>query len=171
MANFLKVNGRLKIEDPANLTPEQAKAVVDYAVERKKAGTFRTVHNSFEEQMQLIQNREVDVLECWEPAVKEAEKTMKNKAPVYSYAVEGGKKWGHGAYIPKQALDRGNGDAIYKVLNYFLGGEFRAYQARDRSYAGPNMNPGRRICRESRLERDQIEALWLRRRPRKMGES
>ena len=83
MANFLKVNGRLKIEDPANLTPEQAKAVVDYAVERKKAGTFRTVHNSFEEQMQLIQNREVDVLECWEPAVKEAEKTMKNKAPVY----------------------------------------------------------------------------------------
>src|SRR5690606_12960504 len=68
MANFLKVNGRLQIEDPANLTPEQAKAVVDYAVERKKAGTFRTLHNSFEEQVQLIQNREVDVLECWEPA-------------------------------------------------------------------------------------------------------
>lgn len=159
MANFLRVNGRLQIEDPANLTPEQAKAVVDYAVERKKAGTFRTLHNSFEEQVQLIQNREVDVLECWEPAVKEAQKTMKDKAPVYAYAVEGGKKWGHGAYIPAQALERGNGEAIYRVLNYFLGGEFRAYQARDRSYAGPNMDLGVEYAEKAGWSAEQIDEL------------
>jgi len=134
MANFLRVNGRMQIEDPANLTPEQAKAVVDYAVERKKAGMFRTLHNSFEEQVQLIQ-------------------------PVYAYAVEGGKKWGHGAYIPKQALDRGNGEAIYRVLNYFLGGEFRACQARDRSYAGPNMDLGVEYAEKSGWTPEQIEEL------------
>ncbi len=159
MANFLRVNGRLQIEDPANLTPEQAKAVVDYAIERKRAGTFRTLHNSFEEQVQLIQNREVDVLECWEPAVKEAEKTMGDKAPVYAYAVEGGKKWGHGAYIPAQALARGNADAIYRVLNYFLDGEFRAIQARDRSYAGPNMDLGVEYAEKAGWSAEEIEQL------------
>ena len=159
MANFLRVNGRVQIEDLANLTPEQAKAVVDYAIERKRAGTFRTLHNSFEEQVQLIQNREVDVLECWEPAVKEAEKTMGDKAPVYAYAVEGGKKWGHGAYVPAQALARGNADAIYRVLNYFLAGEFRAIQARDRSYAGPNMDLGVEYAEKAGWSAEEIEQL------------
>lgn len=159
MANFLKVNGRLQIVDPANLTPEEAKAVVDYAIERKKAGQFRTFHNSFEEQVQLIQNREVDVLECWEPAVKEAEKTMGEKAPIYAFAVEGGKKWGHGAYVPRQAIDRGNKDAIYKVLDYFMGGEFRAIQARDRGYAGPNMDLGVEYAQKAGWEQAQIDAL------------
>ncbi|WP_439619003.1 twin-arginine translocation signal domain-containing protein [Shinella sp.] len=159
MANFLKINGRFEIGDPANLTPEEAKAVVDYAIERKRAGQFRTFHNSFEEQVQLIQNREVDVLECWEPAVKEAEKTMGDKAPIYAFAVEGGKKWGHGAYVPAQAIERGNKDAIYKVLNYFLGGEFRAIQARDRGYAGPNMDLGVEYAKQAGWDQAQIDAL------------
>lgn len=159
MANFLKCNGRLQIEDPANLTPEEAKAVVDYAIERKQAGQFRTFHNSFEEQVQLIQNREVDVLECWEPAVKEAQKTMGDKAPIYAYAVEGGKKWGHGAYVPVKAIERGNREAIYKVLNYFLGGEFRAVQARDRGYAGPNMDLGVEYAEKAGWDQAQVDAL------------
>ncbi len=159
MANFLKVNGRMEIGDPADLTPEEAKAVVDYGIERKHAGQFRTFHNSFEEQVQLIQNREVDVLECWEPAVKEAEKTMGDDAPIYAYAVEGGKKWGHGAYIPQQALERGNKEAIYKVLNYFLSGEFRAIQARDRGYAGPNMDLGVEYAEEAGWDQAEIDEL------------
>jgi spermidine/putrescine-binding protein len=159
MANFLKWNNRLKIGDPANLTAEEAKKVADYGIERKKAGQFRTFHHSFEEQVQLIENREVDALECWEPAVIEARKTMGDKAPVYAYAAEGGKKWGHGAYVPVKAIARGNKDAIYKVLNYFLGGEFRAVQARDRGYAGPNMDLGVEYAEKAGWDQKQIDEL------------
>lgn len=159
MANYLKVNGKMEIGDPADLTPEESKAVVDWAIERKRAGQFRTFHNSFEEQVQLIQNREVDVLECWEPAVKEAQKTMGDKAPIYALAVEGGKKWGHGAYVPAQAMQRGQADTIYKVLNYFLGGEFRAIQARDRGYAGPNMDQGVEYAQQAGWDQAAIDAL------------
>ena len=46
------------------------------------------------------------------------------------------------------------------MLNYFLGGEFRAYQARDRSYAGPNMKfLGVEYAEKAGWSADQIEAL------------
>lgn len=142
MANFLNQTGRVKIADPANMTGEEAKAVADYAIERKRAGQFRTIHSAFEEQIQLLGNKEVDIINCWEPATKEANNRLGAGTVVYAYTVEGYYKWGHGAYVPTAALERGNVANIYKVLNYYLGGEYRAYQARDRGYAGPNMDLG-----------------------------
>ncbi|WP_208718904.1 ABC transporter substrate-binding protein [Pantoea cypripedii] len=138
-ALYLKANGKAKIANPADLTADEAKTVVDFLVARKKAGQFRTLVSSFEEQVQLLGNGEVNILNCWEPAVKEANGKLGDKAR-YAYTVEGYYKWGHGAYIASQAKDRGNLDNIYKMLNYYLGGEYRALQARDRGYGGPNMD-------------------------------
>jgi putative spermidine/putrescine transport system substrate-binding protein len=142
MANYLKQTGKARIADPANMTPEEARLVADYAIERKRAGQFRTIHSAFEEQIQLLTNKEVDIINCWEPATKEANDKLGTGAVIYAYTVEGYYKWGHGAYVPAAAMQRDNADAIYKVLNYYLGGEYRANQARDRGYAGPNMDLG-----------------------------
>src|SRR5690606_7703448 len=70
--NYLNATGRVKVEDPADMPGDVVKQVVDYLIERKRAGQFRTLHNSLEEQIQLFVNREVDVCNCWEPAVKES---------------------------------------------------------------------------------------------------
>ena len=133
---------KAKINNPADLTARKPSTVVDFLVARKKAGQFRTLESSFEEQVQLLSNREVDIINCWEPAVREANKSSGRMPSCYAYTVEGYYKWGHGAYIASQAKSRGNLDNIYKVLNYFMDGEYRAYQARDRGYAGPNMDLG-----------------------------
>jgi putative spermidine/putrescine transport system substrate-binding protein len=141
-ALYLKESGRAKIENPADLTPAEAKTVVDFLVARKKAGQFKTLIASFEEQVQLLTSREVDIANCWEPATREANKKLGDGAVRYAYTVEGYTKWGQAAYITMQATKRGNLPNIYKTLNYFLGGEYRAYQAKDRGYGGPNMDLG-----------------------------
>lgn len=158
-ALYLQAKTGKKYGDTADLTKDEAKEVVDFLIERKKAGQFRTLHSAFEEQVQLLTNKEVDVINCWEPAVREANLKLGPNATKYAYTKEGYFKWGHGAYIAAQAKDRGNLDAIYKVLNYFLDGEYRALQARDRGYAGPNMDLGVAYATKNGWSAEQIEAL------------
>src|ERR1700733_5371846 len=156
---YLTSLGKAKIADVADMTGPEAKVVVDYLITRKKAGQFRTLQSAFEEQVQLLTNREVMVLNCWEPAVRDANKALGEGATRYAYTKEGYFKWGHGAYVASQAKDRGNLPAIYKVLNYFLGGEFRALQARDRGYAGPNMDLGVEYATKQGWPEPDIAAL------------
>jgi spermidine/putrescine-binding protein len=158
-ANFLKHHERVAIEDPADLTQEEARQVADYLVERKQAGQFRTIFTAFEEQVQLLSNKEIDMINCWEPAVKDANNTLGPNTVVYAFTVEGYYKWGHGAYVHSKAMDRGNVDNIYKVLNYFLGGEYRAYQAKQRGYAGPNMDLGVEYATEHGWPQEDIDLL------------
>jgi len=158
-ALYLQQSGKAQIKDVADMTKEEAKAVVDFLVARKKAGQFRTLHSAFEEQVQLLTNREVDMINCWEPATREANNKLGAGTVRYAYTKEGYFKWGHGAYVAKQVADRGNIKDVYKVLNYFLGGEYRALQARDRGYAGPNMDLGVEYAQKQGWPQDQIDAL------------
>jgi spermidine/putrescine-binding protein len=156
---YLNALGKAKIANPADPSPAEAKTIVDFLVARKKAGQFRTLVSSFEEQIQLLSNREVDIINCWEPAVREANLKLGNGTTRYAYTNEGYYKWGHGAYIASQAQSRGNMDNIYKMLNYFLDGEYRALQARDRGYAGPNMDLAVQYANAHGWSADQIESL------------
>lgn len=158
-ALYLQAKGAATFGNIADLTPEEAKTVADFLIERKKAGQFRTLYGAFEEQIQLLTNKEVDVINCWEPAVREANLVLGPDATRYAYTKEGYFKWGHGAYVAAQAEKRGNLDAIYKVLNYFLGGEYRALQARDRGYAGPNMDLGVKYAEENGWSAEEVDAL------------
>ncbi len=158
-ALYLKATGQAEIEDVADMTPEEATVVADFLVERKRAGQFRTLYGAFEEQIQLLTNKEVDVINCWEPAVREANAVLGPDATRYAYTKEGYFKWGHGAYVAAPAMERDNVDAIYKVLNYFLDGEYRALQARDRGYAGPNMDLGVAYAEEQGWSEEEIAAL------------
>ncbi len=158
-ALFLKHHGRVKIDNVVDMKKEEVSHVVDYLIERKKAGQFRTLHSAFEEQIQLLTNREVDMINCWEPATKEANLVLGPGTVFYAYTDEGYFKWGHGAYIASQAADRGNLDNIYKVLNYFLDGEYRALQARDRGYAGPNLDLGVKYAKDQGWAQEDIDSL------------
>jgi putative spermidine/putrescine transport system substrate-binding protein len=158
-ALYLQGQGKAKIANVADMTRDEAKTVVDFLITRKKAGQFRTLHSAFEEQVQLLTNREVDVINCWEPAVRDANLKLGADGARYAYTVEGYFKWGHGAYIASQAKGRGNLDNIYKVLNYFLDGEYRALQARDRGYAGPNMDLGVEYAKKSGWSEQDIANL------------
>ncbi|MBM3516460.1 MAG: twin-arginine translocation signal domain-containing protein [Alphaproteobacteria bacterium] len=159
VGNFLKANNRAQIADNSDMTGEEARVVADYAVERKKAGQFRTLHQSFEEQVQLLSNREIDIINCWEPATKNANIELGADLVRYAFTVEGYYKWGHGAYCHTKALDRGNLDNIYKMLNYYMSGEYRAYQAEQRGYAGPNMDLGVEFATANGWTAEQIENL------------
>ncbi|WP_108663672.1 hypothetical protein [Acuticoccus kandeliae] len=158
-ANFLKHHGRLDVEDPADLPPEAARTVADYLVERKQAGQFRTIFTAFEEQVQLFSNREADMINCWEPAVKEANNALGPNTVIYAFTVEGYYLWGHGAHVASAAMERDNVDNIYKMLNYFLGGEYRAWQAKERGYAGPNMDLGVKYAEENGWSEEDIANL------------
>lgn len=159
VANYLKHHGRAKIEDVANMTGEEARVVADFAAERKRAGQFRTLHAAFEEQVQLLSTHEIDIINCWEPATKEANNILGPNTVMYAFTVEGYYKWGHGAYVHSKALKRGNVDNIYKVLNYYLSGEYRAYQATQRGYAGPNMDLGVKYAEDNGWPEAQVEEL------------
>ncbi|MGN6304522.1 MAG: twin-arginine translocation signal domain-containing protein [Mesorhizobium sp.] len=158
-ALYLMGLGKIEVKDVADMTGEEAGKVVDFLIERKKAGQFRTLHTAFEEQIQLLSSGTVDVINCWEPAVREVNKALGADKTRYAYTKEGYFKWGHGAYIAAQAEGRGNLDNIYKVLNYYLGGEYRALQARDRGYAGPNMDLGVQYAKDNGWSAEDIENL------------
>lgn len=158
-ALFLKHHGHAAIKNVVDMEKEEVVQVVDYLIERKKAGQFRTLHSAFEEQIQLLANREVDMINCWEPATKEANLVLGAGTVFYAYTEEGYFKWGHGAYIASQAADRDNMDNIYKVLNYFLDGEYRAIQARDRGYAGPNLDLGVKYAIDHGWPQEDIDSL------------
>ena len=159
VALYLKANGRAEIADVANMTGEEARVVADFAADRKRAGQFRSLHAAFEEQVQLLSSREIDLINCWEPATKEANNILGPGTVIYAFTVEGYYKWGHGAYMHTKAGERDNVDNIYKVLNYYMTGEYRAYQGIQRGYAGPNMDLGVQFAQESGWPEEQVEEL------------
>ncbi|EWY39677.1 hypothetical protein N825_05580 [Skermanella stibiiresistens SB22] len=158
-ANYLKHHGRITVEDPADLPPAVARQVADYLVERKKAGQFRTIFTAFEEQVQLLSNKEVAMINCWEPATKEANNALGPNSVIYAFTVEGYYLWGHGAYVAQAAMERDNVDNIYKLLNYFLDGEYRAFQAKERGYAGPNMDLGVQYAIDNGWSKEDVDNL------------
>jgi putative spermidine/putrescine transport system substrate-binding protein len=51
------------------MTPEEVKTVIDFLIERKRAGQFRVIWSSFEQAVDLLTSKEVHVLDGWEPIV------------------------------------------------------------------------------------------------------
>jgi putative spermidine/putrescine transport system substrate-binding protein len=172
MAHYLKHHGRVEIEDATDVTGPEMRQVADFAIERKKAGQFRTLHTAFEEQVQLLANREVDIINCWEPATKNANLELGAELVKYAFTVEGYYKWGHGAYCHVKAVERAdNLDNVYKMLNYYMSGEYRAYQAEQRGYAGPNMDLGIEYATANGWDESQIANLaWTEKKVNKKFE-
>jgi spermidine/putrescine-binding protein len=145
------------IGNPADMTPEEAATVADFLIERKKAGQFRAFWATYEEQVSLFVNREVDVALCWEPGVKDAQ--AQGADVEYATTHEGYSKWMIAGFIPTQAKERGNLENIYKALNWFLGGAYSAEIAGLRGYGTARPDLGLQYAADNDWTDEQTQVI------------
>ena len=132
-ALYLSKSGLAKIADPANMTPSEIKTVVNFLIDQKKKGQFRVLWSSFEQAVDLIVNKEVYVIDCWEPMVFAAK--AKGVDAVYADPKEGYLLWAMAAYLvnnPKRSAAATK--ASYALLNTMLGGWYGAKITELRGY-------------------------------------
>ena len=98
-ALYLKASGKADIKNPDDMTAAEFKKVVDFLIEQKKAGQFRVIWSSFQQAVDLIVNKEVYVIDCWEPMVFTAK--AKGVDVVYADPKEGYLLWAMAAYLVK----------------------------------------------------------------------
>lgn len=156
-ATYLKVAGKQAIGDPSNMTPAEAKAVVDFLIARKKAGQFRALWSTFEESIDLMARKEVVAINCWEPAVKELRKQGKDVR--YAFTREGYNKWMICAYVPKEAATGARAEVVAKALSGFLGGAYAAQIAVLRGYATANAQAGLAYAEAQKMPAQDIESI------------
>jgi len=119
-ALYLKKSNLASIANPDDLTPAEIKIVVDFLIEKKKEGQFRTLWSSFEQAVNLLVSKEVKVLDCWEPMVFVAE--TKGVKAVYARPKEGYLLWAMAAYVvrnPQRSPEKTK--AAYELLDFMLG--------------------------------------------------
>lgn len=119
-ALFLQKSGQVNIGDPADMTPDEVKAVMDFLIEQKKAGQFRVIWSSFEQAVNLLTTKEVHVMDCWEPMVFVAQSKGHNAK--YADPKEGYLLWAMAAYIVNNP-DRTESEIsdTYALLDFMLG--------------------------------------------------
>jgi putative spermidine/putrescine transport system substrate-binding protein len=132
-ALFLNATGQAEITDPADMTPEEVRAVIDFLIERKQAGQFRVIWSSFEQAVSLLTSREVHVMDCWEPMVFAARDQGVNAD--YAAPREGYLLWAMAAYIVNNP-QRSEEDisAAYALLDFMLDGWYGAQITLMRGY-------------------------------------
>ena len=119
-ALWLKESSRASIKEPADMTPEEVKTVVDFLIEQKRKGQFRVIWSSFEQAVNLLTSREVYVMDCWEPMVFAAR--AKGLNVTYAAPKEGYLLWAMAAYIVNDpGRPKARVDDAYKLLDFMLG--------------------------------------------------
>ena len=132
-ALYLKANNLAKIANPDNMTAAEFKTVVDFLIEKKRSGQFRTLWSSFEQAVNLIVSKEVKVIDCWEPMVGAA--AAKGVKSVYAAPKEGYLLWAMAAYIVRNpARSAEQTKAVYALLDFLLGPWYGAKITLTRSY-------------------------------------
>ena len=132
-ALYLKHANLAKISNPDDMTPEEFKTVVDFLIDQKKKGQFRVIWSSFEQAVDLIVNKEVYVIDCWEPMVFVAK--SKGVDAIYADPTEGYLLWAMAAYVtnnPNRSAEQTA--AAYELLNFILGGWYGAKITTMRGY-------------------------------------
>jgi putative spermidine/putrescine transport system substrate-binding protein len=132
-ALYLKHANLAQISNPDDMTPEEFKTVVDFLIDQKKKGQFRVIWSSFQQAVDLIVNKEVYVIDCWEPMVFVAK--SKGVDAVYADPTEGYLLWAMAAYVTKNPnRTPEQTDAAYKLLDFMLGGWYGAKITTMRGY-------------------------------------
>lgn len=132
-ALYLKKAGLAQIGNPDDMTKEEFKAVIDFLIDQKGKGQFRVIWNSFEQAVNLIVNKEVYVIDCWEPMVFVAK--SKGIDAVYADPKEGYLLWAMAAYLVKNPNRTPEQTAAsYQLLDFMLGGWYGATITNLRGY-------------------------------------
>jgi putative spermidine/putrescine transport system substrate-binding protein len=140
-ALYLKRANLAPIGNPDDLLPEEINTVVDFLIELKSKGQFRVIWSSFQQAVDLIANKEVYVIDCWEPMVFAAR--SKGIDAVYADPKEGYLLWAMAAYLTKNPRRSGEAtQAAYALLDFMLGGWYGAKITALRGYMTNSDAPG-----------------------------
>jgi putative spermidine/putrescine transport system substrate-binding protein len=124
-ALYLKRSKLADIKNPEDMSPQEVKTVIDFLIEEKRKGQFRVIWSSFQQAVDLIVNKEVYVIDCWEPMVFVAK--SKGVNVVYADPKEGYLLWAMAAYLtnnPRRSAE--TTQKTYDLLNFMLGGWYGA---------------------------------------------
>jgi len=135
-AIYLKQSGQLSINEPGNLTETELRGVMEFLIDRKRSGQFRTLWNGWEQGVEVLRSGEVWVMTGWEPIVK----ALVDQGINAKYAIpkEGYEGWSIDLLLHSGAERRGLVDVCHKVANWLHGGAYGAEMATSRGYAVPN---------------------------------
>jgi spermidine/putrescine-binding protein len=156
-AIYLKYHKLLQIGDVAHMTRSECNSVADYVIERKKAGQFRAMFHSYDEQVQLWTNGEVLAQLCWEPATRAAQAAGIEAA--HAYTIEGYDKWAQCLMIPAGAKDRGTVDKALTTIDWMMGGAYAAEKSADEGYLTPRPDLGLAYASERGWPQSKITAI------------
>ena len=156
-AIYLKYRKIVDIKDIATMTKSECESVADYLIERKKAGQFRTLYKSFDEQVQLLENREVLAISCWEPATRAAQ--AKGLDVAHAYTIEGYDKWSQNLMIPAAAKDRGAVDKAMALIDWYMGGAYAAEQSSQAGFMTARPDLGLAYAQEHGWTAERIAAI------------
>ena len=124
-ALYLKASGRADIADPANMTAREITTVVDFLIDQKKAGQFRAIWTSFDQAVSLLTNKEVKVIDCWEPIAIAAQAA--GVKAVYAEPREGWLLWAYVAYLVNNpASTDATEQAAYDLMDFMGSGWYGA---------------------------------------------
>ena len=125
-ALYLKKNNQADIDNPANMTEDEIATVVDFLIEKKKAGQFRTMWSGFQTAVSLMAQKEVVVMDTWEPVVF----SLQDKGIEAKYAKpdEGYLLWADVNYVinPSNERAKARTNAIYNLMDFQLAGYYGA---------------------------------------------
>ena len=114
------------IGNPDDMTKEEFKTVIDFLIEQKKKGQFRVIWNSFEQAVNLIVNKEVYVIDCWEPMVFVAKSQGRRRRLCRSQGRLPAVGDGGLSREEPEPQRRSRPTAAYQLLDFMLGGWYGA---------------------------------------------
>ena len=127
MAIYVKESGKIDIEDPSNMKPDEVRAVCQFLIDYKKKGQFRTFWDGFQNGVGILASGEVLMSSCWEPIQIVAQKKTGEKADIrYGTMKEGHQSWNNVLMLTKGGRERGVDDLYYKLANVYLSPWFGA---------------------------------------------
>ena len=117
-AIYLKQSGKVEIKDASNMLPKEVKAVCQFLIGHKKAGQFRTFWTGFGDSVNLLVQKEVVMMSCWEPQVYVSRR--KGVHVEYGNMKEGHQVWNNVVMLSKGGKQRGKEAAYYRLCDAFL---------------------------------------------------
>ncbi len=127
MGIYLKETGKIDIENPSSMKPDEVKAVCQFLIAWKKKGQFRTFWDGFQNGVGILASGEVLMSSCWEPIQIVANKKAGDAADIrYGTMKEGHQTWNNMIMLTRGGRERSMDEQYYKLANVYLSPWFGA---------------------------------------------
>ncbi|MFB6268416.1 MAG: PotD/PotF family extracellular solute-binding protein [Halobacterium sp.] len=130
VALYLKHNNMADIGDIANPSEDDIDKVVNFLLEQKNNGQFRTFWSGWQTAVNLLSKKEVVAMDTWEPVVFALRDQDMNAE--YLEPKEGYSLWAIGPWMTNKGAE--NREASEKLVNWMMGGWYNAQITTIRGY-------------------------------------